>query len=146
MTDEQSHPFPPQMEPVRTDVARADALVIFGATGDLAKLETLPALVGLTERGVLDMPVIGIAKSGWGLEQFRNYAIDSLRRNGIDPDSAPARKMLGLLEYIDGDLTSSASAAVPNHLRRVAAISWPACLWLPCLWLPCLWLQCLGPN
>ncbi len=107
MTHEQSHPFPPQMEPVRTDVASADALVIFGATGDLAKLETFPALVGLTERGLLDMPVIGVAKSGWGLEQFRNYAIDSLRHNGIDPDSAPARKMLSLLQYIDGDLTSS---------------------------------------
>ncbi|MGN6791271.1 MAG: glucose-6-phosphate dehydrogenase [Streptosporangiaceae bacterium] len=86
---------------------RADALVIFGATGDLAKLETFPALVGLAERGVLTMPVIGIAKSGWGLDQFRNYAVDSLRRNGIDPNSPPAAQMLGLLQYIDGDLTSS---------------------------------------
>ena len=44
-----------------------DALVIFGATGDLAKLETFPALVGLVDRGVLDVPVVGVAKSGWGL-------------------------------------------------------------------------------
>ena len=44
-----------------------DALVIFGATGDLAKRETFPALVGLVERGVLDVPVIGVAKSGWSL-------------------------------------------------------------------------------
>ena len=51
-----------------------DALVIFGATGDLAKLETFPALVGLVKRGVLDVPVIGVAKSGWGLAQFRDYA------------------------------------------------------------------------
>jgi glucose-6-phosphate 1-dehydrogenase len=43
---------------------QVDALVIFGATGDLAKLETFPALVGLAERGVLDVPVIGVAKSG----------------------------------------------------------------------------------
>ena len=86
---------------------RADALVIFGATGDLAKLETFPALVGLAERGVLDMPVIGIAKSGWGLEQFRNYAVESLQRNGIDPKSPPAAKMLSLLQYIDGDLTAA---------------------------------------
>jgi len=50
---------------------RVDALVIFGATGDLANLETFPALVGLVERGVLDVPVIGVAKSGWGLDQFR---------------------------------------------------------------------------
>ena len=82
----------------------ADALVIFGATGDLAKLETFPALVGLVERGVLDVPVIGVAKSGWGLEQFRDYAVASLKLNGMDPDSKAARTMLGLLRYVDGDL------------------------------------------
>ena len=90
-----------------TDEARADSLVIFGPTGDLAKLETFPALVGLVERGVLDMPVIGIAKSGWGLDQFRGYAADSLRRHGIDPKSPAATRMLGLLDYIDGDLTAT---------------------------------------
>jgi glucose-6-phosphate 1-dehydrogenase len=83
---------------------QADALVIFGATGDLAKLETFPALVGLVERGVLDVPVIGVAKTGWGLAQFRDYAAGSLRLNHIDPDGAAARKMLGLLRYVDGDL------------------------------------------
>jgi glucose-6-phosphate 1-dehydrogenase len=92
---------------VTADQPRADALVIFGATGDLAKLETFPALVGLVERGVLDMPVIGIAKSGWRLDQFRGYAADSLRHNGIDPKSPAAAKMLSLLNYIDGDLTAS---------------------------------------
>ncbi|MGI9004897.1 MAG: glucose-6-phosphate dehydrogenase [Streptosporangiaceae bacterium] len=86
--------------------AKADALVIFGATGDLAKLETFPALVGLAERGLLDMPVLGVAKSGWGLEQFRNYATESLKHNNIDPGSDGAKKMLGQLRYIDGDLTS----------------------------------------
>ena len=83
---------------------RVDALVIFGATGDLAKLETFPALVGLVERGVLDVPIIGVAKSGWDLDRFRNYAAQSLRNNGMDPESAPARTMLGLLRYVDGDL------------------------------------------
>jgi glucose-6-phosphate 1-dehydrogenase len=81
-----------------------DALVIFGATGDLAKIETFPALVGLVQRGVLDVPVIGVAKSGWGLSQFRDYAAASLRLNQMDPNSAPAQKMLGLLRYVDGDL------------------------------------------
>src|SRR5579859_8079047 len=80
------------------------ALVCFGATGDLAKIETFPALVGLVQRGLLDVPVIGVAKSGWGLEQFRDYAAASLRLNKMDPDSAAARKMLGLLRYVDGDL------------------------------------------
>jgi glucose-6-phosphate 1-dehydrogenase len=81
-----------------------DALVVFGATGDLAKLETFPALVGLVERAVLDVPVIGVAKSGWGLAQFRDYAIASLKLNGMDPDSPAATRMLGLLRYVDGDL------------------------------------------
>ncbi len=92
-----------------TSTEKADALVIFGATGDLAKLETFPALVGLVERGVLDMPVIGVAKSGWGIDQFRDYAAKSLSNNRIDPKSAAATKMLGLLRYIDGDLDSSAT-------------------------------------
>jgi glucose-6-phosphate 1-dehydrogenase len=62
-----------------------DALVIFGATGDLAKLETFPALVGLVQRGVLDVPIVGVAKSGWGLDQFRDYAAASLKLNNMDP-------------------------------------------------------------
>ena len=88
---------------------KADALVVFGATGDLAKLETFPALVGLVERGVLDMPVIGVAKSGWGLDQFRDYARASLTLNKLDPDSPAAIKMLGLLKYVDGDLDDPAT-------------------------------------
>jgi len=87
-----------------TTQQHVDALVIFGATGDLAKLETFPALVGLVERGVLDVPVVGVAKSGWGLEQFRAYARDSLKLNKMDPDSPAATKMLSLLRYVDGDL------------------------------------------
>jgi len=86
-----------------------DALVIFGATGDLAKLETFPALVGLVDRGVLNVPVIGVAKSGWGLEQFRDYAIASLKLNGMDPASPAATRMLNLLRYVDGDLGDDAT-------------------------------------
>jgi glucose-6-phosphate 1-dehydrogenase len=88
---------------------QVDALVIFGATGDLAKLETFPALVGLVQRGVLDVPVIGVAKSGWGLAQFRDYAEASLRLNHMDPNTPAAQKMLGLLRYVDGDLGDDAT-------------------------------------
>jgi len=88
-----------------------DALVIFGATGDLAKLETYPALVGLVDRGVLDVPIIGVAKSGWGLEQLRDYAAASLTNNGMDPKAPAAVKMLGLLRYVDGDLDDPATYA-----------------------------------
>ncbi|MBV9447691.1 MAG: glucose-6-phosphate dehydrogenase [Streptosporangiaceae bacterium] len=90
---------------------QVDALVIFGATGDLAKLETFPALVGLVERGVLDVPVVGVAKSGWGLDQFRDYAVASLRLNKMDPASPAATKLLGLLRYVDGDLDDPATYA-----------------------------------
>jgi glucose-6-phosphate 1-dehydrogenase len=86
-----------------------DALVIFGATGDLAKLETFPALVGLVDRGVLNVPVIGVAKSGWNLDQFRDYATNSLKLNNIDPTTPAATRMLGLLHYIDGDLDDPAT-------------------------------------
>ncbi len=88
---------------------QVDALVIFGATGDLAKLETFPALVGLVDRGVLDVPVIGVAKNGWGLDQFRDYAVASLKLNNMDPGSPAAAKMLGLLRYVDGDLGEDAT-------------------------------------
>jgi len=88
---------------------KVDALVIFGATGDLAKLETFPALVGLVKRGVLDVPVVGVAKSGWGLEQFRDYATASLKLNNMDPGDPDAVKMLNLLRYVDGDLGDEAT-------------------------------------
>ena len=91
---------------------RVDALVIFGATGDLAKLETFPALVGLVDRGVLDVPVIGVAKSGWGLEQFHDYAAASLRLDGMDPTSPPAMRMLQLLR------TSTATSTTTLPTRR----------------------------
>ena len=98
---------------------KIDALVIFGATGDLAKLETFPALVGLVGRGVLDVPVIGVAKSGWELPQFRAYAEASLRLNDMDPDAPDAARMLGLLDYVDGDLDDDATyQAVAAKVRK----------------------------
>jgi glucose-6-phosphate 1-dehydrogenase len=86
---------------------RMDCLVVFGATGDLAKLETFPALVGLVERGVLDVPVIGVSNAGWTLGRFRRYAADSLTHNGMDAGSPAAKRMLELLRYVDGDLNDA---------------------------------------
>jgi glucose-6-phosphate 1-dehydrogenase len=58
-----------------------DALVFFGASGDLAYKQIFPALQALVRRGVLDVPVIGVAKSGWGFDQLRARARDSLERH-----------------------------------------------------------------
>jgi glucose-6-phosphate 1-dehydrogenase len=94
---------------------RVDSLVIFGATGDLAKLETFPALVSLVDRGVVDVPVIGVGRSGWGLDDFRDYATASLRLNGMDPAGAAEAKMLKLLRYVDGDLYDHATYAAMSR-------------------------------
>ncbi len=103
--------------------SNADALVIFGATGDLAKLETFPGLVGLVERGVLDVPVIGVANSGWGLDQFRDYAVNSLKLNKTDPKTPAATKMLGLLRYVDGDLNDPATyQAMSDALGQAGSV------------------------
>jgi glucose-6-phosphate 1-dehydrogenase len=81
---------------------QSDALVFFGATGDLAYKKIFPALQGMVKRGHLNVPVIGVAKSGWNLEQFRNRARDSLEKHGgIDP--AAFEKLCRLLRYVDGD-------------------------------------------
>ncbi len=101
----------------------ADALVIVGATGDLAKHETFPALVGLVERGVLNVPVIGVAHSGWDLAEFRRFAEDSLRRNNIYPGTPASSAMLALLRYVDGDLADEATyAALARELAGGQAL------------------------
>jgi glucose-6-phosphate 1-dehydrogenase len=86
----------------------SDALVFFGATGDLAYKKIFPALQGMVKRGHLNVPVIGVAKSGWNLEQFRARAHDSLEKHGgVDP--AAFEKLCGLLRYVDGDYKDRAT-------------------------------------
>jgi glucose-6-phosphate 1-dehydrogenase len=81
----------------------SDALVFFGATGDLAHKKIFPALQNMIRHGSLNVPVIGVAKSGWNLEQFRDRARDSLVKFGGGVDEAAVAKLLQLLQYIDGD-------------------------------------------
>ena len=88
---------------------QVDVLVIFGATGDLAKLETFPALVALVKRGALDVPVIGVADSGWNLDKFRDYATASMKQHNIDPASPAAVQLLKQLRYVDGDVNDPAA-------------------------------------
>jgi len=81
---------------------RSDALVFFGATGDLAYKKIFPALQAMAKRGHLDVPVLGVAKAGWGLDQFRVRARDSVEQHG-GLDAAAFDTLCGLLRYVDGD-------------------------------------------
>jgi glucose-6-phosphate 1-dehydrogenase len=81
----------------------SDALVFFGATGDLAYKQIFPSLQRMIQRGNLDAPIVGVAKSGWTLEQFRERARQSLIEHGGGVDKAAFARMVKLLKYIDGD-------------------------------------------
>jgi glucose-6-phosphate 1-dehydrogenase len=94
----------------RSVVMPSDALVFFGATGDLAYEQIFPSLLGLVRDDGLDVPIVGVAKSGWGLDQLKERAKDSLAHHG-PVDKAAQRKLLSLLRYIDGDYTDPATFA-----------------------------------
>ena len=88
----------------------SDALVFFGATGDLAYKKIFPALQAMVKRGQLSVPVIGVARAGWNLDQLRARAHDSLEKHGgVDPKAF--EKLSGLLRYIDGDYKDAATFA-----------------------------------
>lgn len=93
--------------------ALSDALVFFGATGDLAYKKIFPALQHMIQRQTLDVPVIGVAKSDWNLDQFRSRVHDSLVDHGGGIDTAAFSKLVQLLEYIDGDYRD------PDTFRRL---------------------------
>jgi len=86
----------------------SDALVFFGATGDLAYKKIFPSLQAMIKRGHLSVPVIGVAKAGWNLDQLKARAKDSLEKHGgLDP--AAFEKLTGLLHYVDGDYQDAAT-------------------------------------
>src|SRR5215472_6330093 len=86
----------------------SDALVFFGATGDLAYKKIFPALQAMMKRGHLAVPIIGVAKSGWKLDQLRDRARHSLEEHG-GLDRAAFDKLSGLLRYVDGDYNDPAT-------------------------------------
>ena len=93
---------------------RADALVFFGATGDLAYKKIFPALQAMARRGRLDVPVIGVAKSGWTLEQLVERARASVREYGTE-DAEAFTTLASRLQYVDGDYADPNTFA---QLRR----------------------------
>ncbi|HJT20891.1 MAG TPA: glucose-6-phosphate dehydrogenase [Nitrospira sp.] len=88
--------------------AHSDALVFFGATGDLAYKKIFSSLQAMVKRGRLDVPIIGVAKAGWSLEQFRERARESLEQHG-GVDAAAFEKLSALLRYVDGDYRDPAT-------------------------------------
>ena len=96
---------------------RSDALVFYGVTGDLAYKKIFPALQSMVRRGQLDVPVVGVARSNWTLDQLRQRVRDSLEKHGgVDP--AAFEKLSRLLRYVSIDYTDSAACqAIHNELK-----------------------------
>ncbi len=89
-------------------VTNSDAFVVFGATGYLAHEKIFPTLQAMVKRGHLNVPVIGVAKAGWTLEQFKARALDSLEKHG-GVDAAAFQKLSSLFRYVDGDYQDPAT-------------------------------------
>ena len=86
----------------------SDAFVLFGATGDLAFKKIYPALQGLVRRGLFDIPLVCVARSGWDVNRMRSRIRDSLEHHG-SIDEVAFTKLSGLLHYVDGDYQESAT-------------------------------------
>jgi glucose-6-phosphate 1-dehydrogenase len=97
--------------------SHSDALVFFGATGDLAYKKIFPSLQAMVKRGHLNVPVVGVAKAGWNLDQLRARAKDSLEKHGgLDPTAF--EKLISLLRYVDGDYQDPATfSALRQELK-----------------------------
>lgn len=102
----------------------ADALVVFGATGDLAHKKIFPALYAMCQRGALKIPVIGVASSMWSVEQLRTRARESIEQAGVTVDSPTLGKLMSALQYVSGDYeevaTFDALRLVLHEARRPA--------------------------
>jgi glucose-6-phosphate 1-dehydrogenase len=83
--------------------SNCDALVVFGATGDLAYKQIFPALYGLVREEGLTTPIIGVAKQGWTVDQLEERARASIQAHCHGVDAGGLERLIGLLRYVDGD-------------------------------------------
>jgi glucose-6-phosphate 1-dehydrogenase len=121
-----------------TTATRSDALVLFGASGDLAHKKIFPALYAMYRRGKLDVPIVGVAKSGWTLNDLREHARDAVRTAAHFDERVFAR-FASQMRYVDGDYRSpetfrelhGALAGGPSS-RCIISPFRPACF--PPLW------------
>lgn len=93
-----------------TNPSPADALVLFGASGDLSHKKIFPALYAMCKRGKLTVPVVGVARAGWTSEQFTDHVTSSIRAVS-DYDETAGQRLLALLRYVDGDYRDGATFA-----------------------------------
>lgn len=91
------------METGNGNPAPSDALVLFGITGDLAYKKIFPALYAMTRRGVLDVPVIGVASRDWDVARLREHATEAIEEAGGIDDRRALDRLLSRLEYVSGD-------------------------------------------
>jgi glucose-6-phosphate 1-dehydrogenase len=103
---------------------RCDALVFFGASGDLAYKQIFPALAALVKRGVLGVPIIGVARAGWTVAQFVERARRSLEDHGILNESSLGR-FASRLRFVDGDYGDPATFA--RLSEELGAATRPEC-------------------
>src|SRR5437764_676200 len=93
----------------RSATAHADVLVIFGITGDLAKVMTFRSLYRLEQRGLLDCPIVGVAVDDWSVDQLVQRAHDSIISAGETIDRAVFERLARRLSYVAGDFGDSAT-------------------------------------
>ncbi|NOZ37659.1 MAG: glucose-6-phosphate dehydrogenase [Gammaproteobacteria bacterium] len=91
------------MDDIQSHTTSADALVLFGVTGDLAYKKIFPALYAMARRGVLNVPVIGVAASPWSLAKLRKHVRDAIEKSGEIDDETALDHLLSLLSYVSGD-------------------------------------------
>jgi len=113
----------------------SDAFVFFGATGDLAHKKIFPSLQSMIRHGSLNVPIIGVAKSGWKVEQLHERARDGITKFGGGVDEAAFKKLCDLLQYIDGDYNSDdtytklrtqlGNAECPTHYLAIPPTMFP---------------------
>src|ERR1700752_3464217 len=84
---------------------KGDALVVFGITGDLARKMTLRSLYRLEQRGLLDVPVVGVAADDWSDDQLRQHTLDAIRETGEQIDDVVWKRLAGRLSYVGGDFS-----------------------------------------
>ncbi|MHB8455905.1 MAG: glucose-6-phosphate dehydrogenase [Acidiferrobacterales bacterium] len=107
------------MDSTHNRTTAADALVVFGVTGDLARKMIFPALYAMTKRGALQVPVVGVAAPTWSLAQLRKHVRDSIKQAGKIDDPGAIDHLLSLLRYVSGDYSNASTfTALKQALGR----------------------------